>query len=690
MNTHSAEQLFYNRELSWLDFNSRVLHLAADSSVPLLERINFLIIFASNLDEFFMKRVGSLSRHVASGVNLKGHDGIGAEEQLRLIRGKVIAQRKQADRLFTEELQPSLAEAGVRFLTWRELSDLQKRHCEKIFETSFFPLLTPLAVDAAHPFPLLSNLSTSLGVILVPPSCDERLFARVKTSAVQPQWIRLPSNSSQSNYHFISSAEVISQHLGHLFPNMSVAASTLFRITRNADLEVDEEDADDLRELIEEELRQQRFARVVRLEHPSQADAEILGVIKSELNLNEDDLYEIAGQIDYSALGVLRAIPLPQHRYEPWTPINPVELNDNSSIFSLIKQRDLLVHHPYESFATTVERFVREAAEDPDVLSIKMTVYRVGDETPLIPYLVQAAKRGKQVVCMVELKARFEEERNIFWAEKLEEAGVHVIYGISGLKIHAKTLLVVRRESEGVRCYAHIGTGNYHWETAKLYTDYGLFTAKAHFTQEILHLFNYLTGRSLKDDYRHLLVAPINMQQKFTELIDREIEHKKVNQPSYILCKMNSLEDRHMIAALYRAAQAGVPVDLVVRGICCLRVGVPGISDSIRVISVMGRLLEHSRVFYFQNGQADPLDGDFYIGSADWMGRNLHRRVELVVPLEERIHRERIWQAFQVMLNDSVHAWQMSNDGTYQIREVANSGNQDGTHETMMELARER
>jgi polyphosphate kinase len=492
----------------------------------------------------------------------------------------------------------------------------------------------------------------------------------------------------------VSLLSLIRNNLDDLFPDMAIVDVMRFRVTRNADLERDEEDAEDLLELMEEELRQRRFARVVRIEVGRDSNQWMLGFLMRELNLQPDDVYEMQAEPDFEDLRIIADLNVPRLRYDPWTPLVPPELGDeDEDIFSAIRRGDVMVHTPYESFNASVERFVREAVSDPRVLAIKMTLYRTGDDSPFIPLLVRAAEANKQVVALVELKARFDEERNIQLANRLEKYGVHVLYGVPELKTHTKTTLVVRQDPDGIRCYAHIGTGNYHPGTAKLYTDFGLLTCDAEITRDLVELFHYLTGRSLKRDYRKLLVAPVNMQARFLAMIDREIEAKAQGKPAHIIAKINSLEERRVVRALYRASQAGIKIDLIVRGFCTLKPAVAGLSENIRVTSVIGRFLEHSRIFYFRNGADDPLDGEFYIGSADWMYRNLLARVEAVVPIERRPLRERLWEVIQVMLNDQRQAWDMQPDGSYVQRTPpadAPAGSNPGTHVTLMNLTKQR
>lgn len=683
-------QPYLSRELTWLMFNLRVLHEALDERTPLLERVRFLGIFTSNLDEFFMKRVGGLKRQVQAGVLTLSMDGLTPSQQLTAIQAAVSPLLKNQARCFTEMIRPTLAEHHIHLLTWPELTAQEKQLAHEHFTQSVFPVLTPMAVDPGHPFPFLSNLSLSLGVKLSHPESDELLFARVKVPDMFPGWLRLETEQFSGQFRFVSLMENISHNLHILFPGMNVLSVTPFRVTRNADVERDEEDAEDLLELIEQELRERRFERIVRLELGPKADPWTVDFLMRELELTAQDVYELPAELDYTDLAPIAELELPRLKYPPWTPTIPTRLTDEEAdIFSVVRSGDLLVHHPFESFADSVERFIRAAAEDPRVIALKVTLYRIGDSRSLMSSLTRAAEMGKQVVCLVELKARFDEQRNIFWAHQLEQAGVHVVYGVVGLKTHTKLTLVVRQESDGLRCYVHIGTGNYNQQTARLYTDFGLFTSRPIVTGEVVELFHYLTGRSLKSDYRHLLVAPVNMRQRFLELIEQEIIHQRAGRPARIIAKMNSLEDHEMIQALYRASQSGVSIDLIVRGFCCLRPGVAGLSENIRVTSVVGRYLEHSRCFYFRDGAATELDGRFFIGSADWMYRNLKRRVEVVVPVEDAHGRQRLWQVLESLLSDDRQAWNMQPDGTYVQRIPADGADASGTHAKLMKLARD-
>ena len=676
-----------NRELSWLAFNDRVLHEAIDERTPLLERVRFLGIFTSNLDEFFMKRVGGLKRQVLAGVVPKSVDGLTPAQQMAAIRAAVIPLLAKQAHCFQELIRPALAAHQIHLLPWNQLTPMEQVFADRYFRRNLFPVLTPMAVDPGHPFPFLSNLSLSLGVRLSLPHSDEHLFARVKVPETLPVWLRLETGEFPGQFRFVSVVELISHNLATLFPGMELISVTPFRVTRNADVERDEEDAEDLLELIEQELRERRFAQIVRLEHGPNPDPWTLNFLTHELELSELDVYELPGELDYTDLNSIADLPLPPLKYPPWPPVTPPRLlDDEADIFSVIRTGDLLVHHPYESFADSVERFVRTAADDPKVLAIKLTLYRVGDSRSLMESLARAAEASKQVACLVELKARFDEQRNIYWAQQLEKAGVHVFYGMVGMKTHTKLAMVVRQETDGLRTYVHIGTGNYNVQTARIYTDFGLFTCRPSITDEVVELFHYLTGRSLKSDYRTLLVAPFNMRQEFTRLIENEIDNHQAGRPARIIAKMNSLEDKAVIRTLYKASRAGVPIDLIVRGFSCLRPGVPGMSENIRVISVVGRFLEHSRLFYFRSAAANPLDGRFFIGSADWMYRNLNNRLEVVTPVEDLTARQRLWQTIEILLSDMRQAWDMQPDGTYVQRRPRDPAREPGTHATLWRL----
>jgi polyphosphate kinase len=550
------------------------------------------------------------------------------------------------------------------------LTEFQRNSADEYFRSNLFPVLTPLSVDPGHPFPFISNLSTSLGITLRPPESAEALFARVKVPDIFPQWLSLPEDRSNGQPGerrcFVRLLDLIRNNLDDLFPGMTIGEVMPFRVTRNAAVEADEEPPENLADMVEQEIWQRRFEKAVRLEFGRPASATQLQLLRRKLDLGEADLYEMPSELDFTDLFPIAALNRPELRDPCWQPVAPEALAEpDSDIFALMRPGDLLVHHPYESFEATVDRFIRSAAEDPKVLALKMTVYRVGSETPFLDALIDAAEAGKQVACLVEVTAQFDEKPNLQLAQALEKAGVHVVYGLVGLKTHCKTTLVVRQDDDGLRCYAHIGTGNYHVKTARLYTDLGLFTSDPVLTGDVVNLFHYLTGRSLKRDYAKLLVAPVNMRDRFLALIDGEIEHRRAGRPCGILAKINQLEDRGICEALVRASQAGVEIDLMIRGLCVLRPGVPGMTDHIRISSVIGRFLEHSRIFYFRSGEEDPLVGSFFIGSADWMERNLSKRVEAIAPIESRALRERLWRILQVMRQDHRQAWDMQPDGSY-------------------------
>lgn len=674
---------YINREVGWLNFNFRVLNEARDVRNPLLERVRFLSIASSNLDEFVMKRIGRLKKQHAYNVASRSRDGLTAFQQMEEIRKHVVQMILEQFHIF-DSLKADLNGDDIYLMHWKQLSESEKKTVREYYLKNVFPVLTPLSVDLGHPFPFISNLSTSLGVTLKHPEHDEKLFARVKIPKVLPQWIRIESEDS---IKFISLIEVITENINDLFPMMQVLNVMPFRLTRNAELEPNEEEADDLLELIEEELRQRRFAEVVRLEHGPNPDPWMLQFLMDELELAQSDVYEHPGLLDYTDLNIIAEVNRSDLKYKPYNAVVPIQFQDEAqSIFMTIRQQDQLLHHPYESFRGTVERFVKEASVDPKVLAIKMTLYRTGDNSPFVKALIRAAEEGKQVVCLVEIKARFEEERNIYWAQALENAGVHVVYGVVGLKTHAKTTLVVRQEVDGLKCYAHIGTGNYNSLTSRFYTDFGLLTCHDDITKELVEFFHYLTGRSLKNSYEKLLIAPINMAQRFMQLIERETSLAQDNKPSQIIAKFNNMDEYEISKALYKASQTGVSISLIVRGFCCLKPGMTSLSDNIKVISLIGRFLEHSRVYYFRNGQEDPINGDFFIGSADLMHRNLHTRVEAIVPIYDRTLKEKIWEVLQLCLNDQRQTWDMTSNGTY----IQRKGDSTGTQQLLMTLTKQR
>lgn len=675
--TPPPAQLFINRELSWLDFNDRVLQMARDPSTPLLERVRYLAIFASNLDEFFMKRIGGLQRQRASRLNELSQDGMTADEQLAAIQERVRDLLSQHMQIWVD-LQSLLEQNGIVIQNYDSISPVDRAICDEFFAKNIFPILTPLAVDSAHPFPFISNLSRSLGVLLEHPVRGESHFVRIKMPENLPRFVPL-----QTKWQFVPLEQVIGGNLSLLFPGMKVVEWQLFRATRNADIELDEEDADDLLEMVEQELRRRRLSHVVRLELPEAMSENMRQFIVEGMEVDQRDVWVVKGPIDMDDLFAIANVDLPNLKFKPWAPLTPPRLIDeDTDMFSVIRQGDLLVHHPYESFAESVERFIESAVEDPKVLAIKMTLYRTSADSPFVTALIRAAEMGKQVAVLVEIKARFDEQRNVELAQKLEKAGVHVVYGLIGLKTHTKLSMVVRDEPDGLRAYVHIGTGNYNSKTALLYTDIGLFTCNPLITSDVIELFHYLTGRSLKRDYRKLLVAPVNMRDRFLLKIRREMEHAKEGKPSRIIAKMNQLQDGRVIKALYDASNAGVRIDLIIRGFCSLRPGVEGMSQNIRVVSILGRFLEHSRIFWFHNDGEE----EIFIGSADWMYRNLDYRVEAITPIEDATNRAALKEMLETMLADPT-AWTLQADGKWKREQSAESSTAPPTQEFLMNRA---
>lgn len=651
---------FLNRELSWLDFNARVLESAADPRVPLLERAKFCAIFSQNLDEFFQVRVAGLADQLIAKVGRTSPDGKSPSEQLAAIAERVGVLVDRLEHLFLDDIVPALAEVGVVFSGWHQLDEDDREYLVGEFETRIFPVLTPLAVDPGHPFPYISSLSLNLAVVLRDPTNDERRFARVKVPPLLPRFVVMPDGE-----RFVPLEQVIAAHLDRLFPGMDVVETFAFRVTRNADLTLEEEEADDLLAAVEMELRRRRFGSAVRLEVDARVTSEVRDLLVRELDLTDDAVHESVGPLDLGGLWALRDLDRPDLKDAPWTPVTQARLavgdDERLDIFSVIADGDVLVHHPYDSFSTSVEEFVRQASRDPKVLAIKLTLYRTSGDSSIIKSLIRAAERGKQVAALVELKARFDEAANIGWARALEQAGVHVTYGLVGLKTHTKTALVVRDEGTGVRSYCHIGTGNYNAKTAKLYEDLGVLTADPLIGADLAQLFNFLTGYGRNVQYRRLLVAPHPLRSRMYELIRQEMD---VPGGGHIIMKMNSLVDPAMIDHLYAASCAGVTIDLIVRGICCLRPGVPGLSDNIRVRSLIGRYLEHSRIFHFANG-GGPGEAVTYIGSADLMPRNLDRRIEAMVPVIDPPLQRRVMEILQVGLADDTLAWSLGPDGRW-------------------------
>jgi len=660
--------LYFNRELSWLDFNDRVLQLAEDDSVPLLERMKFCAIWESNLDEFFMVRVANLEDKIEAGRDAPGADGLPPTEVVAAIHERVVDQRRRLSACF-KGLRPDLAEHGVRILPVAEASPEEHEELGRVFERQVFPALTPLVIGLGRPFPYISNLSLSLAVRLRDPEQQTEVLARVKVpKELLGRFLPLGDNGST----LVPLDDLIAANVGTLFPGMEVLGHSFFRVTRDTDYDVSDE-ADDMLQAVEEELRRRRFGEVVRLEVEAGMDPKLRSQLVSAMGLEEREAYEVNGLLDLTDLWDVYGMKgLPSElRDPPHTPVTqPRLLGDDGSdadVFAAMREGDILVHHPYDSFTTSVDRFVRQAVADPDVLAIKQTVYRTSADSPLVPSLIAAAERGKQAVCMVELKARFDERANITWAKKLEQAGVHVVYGIPSLKTHVKCVLVVRREGDGVRHYAHIGTGNYNPKTARIYTDLGLFTCDEELGADIAEMFNYLTGYARPSGFRKALIAPHNLAENILAEIDRTIEAHSPDAPARIRLKMNSLLDAKSIQALYRASQAGVEVQVNVRGICALRPGVPGVSENVEVVSVVGRFLEHSRIYSFERPGEDER---IYVGSADLMPRNLYNRVELVVPVEDPRARADLLDVLDRSLADNTNAWELREDGTWERRSV--------------------
>jgi polyphosphate kinase len=649
---------FLNRELSWLAFNERVLALAADDR-PVLERAKFLAIFADNLDEFFQVRVAGLKDQVAARVSTETPDGRTPDMQLDEIRDAVDRLSAEHERLWVEEVLPQLRAADIEVVDWAGLTTAERDELTELFHARVFPVLTPLAVDPGHPFPYISDLSLNLAVLLASPDSERRLFARLKVPNSLPRFVQLRGSN-----RWVALEQLIAPHLGVLFPGLDVLEHHVFRVTRNADLTVKEGEADDLLAAVETELRRRRFGNAIRLEIAATATAEVRELLVRELDLELDDVYERNGLLDLSSLWQIYGINRPDAKDPVWTPITEPRLVDDGhdeSIFDELRKGDLLVHHPYSSFTSSVVSFIRQAADDPRVLAIKITIYRTSGDSPIIEALIDAAEKGKQVAVLVELKARFDERANIEWARRLEEAGVHVAYGLVGFKIHTKVCLVIRDEPDGIRRYCHIGTGNYNPRTARLYEDIGLLTADAEIGADAANLFNFLTGYGRGIGYRTLVVAPEALRSGLEELVEREIASGN----GRIVMKMNSLVDPSFIEWLYKASQAGVQIDLIVRGICCLRPGVEGLSENIRVRSIIGRYLEHSRIYYFANGNG-PGQPVYLIGSADLMPRNLDRRVEVLVHVRDPALRGALDEIIEVNLADDRLAWQLDADGVWE------------------------
>jgi polyphosphate kinase len=668
--------------VSWLQFNERVLELAEDDAVPLLERVKFLAIYAANLDEFFMVRVAGLHDQLDAGIDARGPDGLSARETLERITEQAADLGRRHGRAWEEDVRPALAEHGIRVVGIPDCSAEEQEAIARRFEEQIFPVLTPLAVGPGRPFPYISNLSLSIGVFVRDPDSGAETFARVKVpKEVLPRFVPIGDDV------FVALEAVIARHLDSLFPGMEIVRHDFFRVTRDADFTVSDE-ADDLLRAVEDELRRRRFGEVVRLEVASTMDPDMRAYLIEQLAIDETQVVDCDGLLDLEDLWSLCDIEGHRElRYEPWTPEVPPAFADEddgdpADVLGAMRAGDLLVHHPYDSFAGSVERFIRQASRDPDVLAIKITVYRTSDDSALVPALIEASERGKQAVCLVELKARFDERRNIGWARALEESGAHVVHGLPGLKTHAKAVLVVRREGSGVRHYVHIGTGNYNAKTARRYEDVGLFTCDRGIADDVAELFNSLTGAARTPEYNEVVVAPEHMRRWFLDEVERTIDAKRAGQEARIVLKMNALVDARCIRALYKASQAGVRVDLAIRGICCLRPGVPEISENITVVSVVGRFLEHSRIYGFHRGE----ERDYWIGSPDLMPRNLDTRVELLTPVRDEALRAELEDTLERNLADDTFGWELRSDDEWERR----TGGTRALHRELMEKTLER
>ncbi len=675
--------LFINRELSWLEFNHRVLEEAFDERHPLLERIKFLSIVSSNLDEFFMIRVAAIREQIIADYVEYSPDGLVPLQQMKAIHERVSLMVKQMSECFWKKLHPQLSAAGISLLRIDELSNDDRATLTELFASKIFPVLTPLAFDPGHPFPYISNLSLNLAVVVTSKQGEER-FARVKVPDVLPRLIEIPNDQSgNETFRYVWLEDLIASNLSLLFPGMIVKESYVFRVTRNADIEIQEDEAEDLISSIEESIRLRKFGSVVRVGVQETMPERIKNILIENLEVTKEDVYPIKQPLGLNHVMSLLKIPRPELKDPPYLPAHQISDEESEELFNMIQRGDLLLHHPYDSF-TPVVQFIKNAASDPNVLAIKQTLYRIGKESPLIPLLIEAADNGKQVAVLVELKARFDEENNIGWAKQLEEAGVHVVYGLVGLKTHGKMALIVRKESDGLRRYVHLGTGNYNPVNARIYTDYSFFTCKEDITNDVSEVFNFLTGYSKKEEFSKLAVAPITLRDTITSLIEREANHARNGNESRLILKMNSLTDQKIIEKLYDASTAGVKIDLIIRGICCLRPGIKGVSENIRVISIVGKYLEHSRVFWFKNNGTSEL----YLSSADLMGRNLDRRVELMFPIDDVVLAKQVFQeSLESALLDTVGARLLHADGSYSR---IKPGNDNEAFESQKAIAQSR
>jgi polyphosphate kinase len=678
--------LYLNRELSWLDFNWRVLYIAMDTRTPLLERVRFLAIAESNLDEFCAKRVGALKRYREQNGGSISPDGLYPDGQLPLIYDAIRVMHRAMHSLWEDELRPALAEAGISVVGYDELGPAERQEADQYFRASVYPILTPLALGPGASFPFISSQSLSVAVLLLDPARRTRHFARVKVPTQRQRWIRVGSP-----VRYLPIESLVVRHIAELFPGMQIEGVHLFRVTRSVDIERDDEELEDLLQMISEELRARRFAPVIRLEVDEAMPEEVRELLRDELELEQAEIVPIAGLLDLTGLFALADLPYPALRFDHWEPVTParfgrIESDDPAAVFDTIRSGDILVHHPHESFTATTVAFIEAAAADPRVLAIKQTLYRTSENSPVVRALIRAAEAGKQVAVLVEVTARLEEAKNIGWAQTLERAGVHVTYGVVGLKTHAKVVLVVREEPDGIRTYCHLGTGNYHVGTARLYTDLGLLTADQQIGRDVINLFHFLTGYAPDQHYTRLIVAPRDFRPAMAQLIETEIASHQLRGDGRIILKMNAIDDVDMIRRLYQASRAGVRIDLVVRGHCRLRPGIPGVSDNIRVTSILGRFLEHDRIFYFHNGGRPR----FFIGSADWRRRNLEERVEVMVPIADPILEARLLGILLRALADNHLAWELQCDGRYVLRHPAPGHAVQGFQQGLMQDALER
>ena len=661
---------FLDRELSWLEFNQRVLELAEDKSLPLLERVHFLSIFASNLDEFFMVRVASLKRRIATGIAVQSASGLSPQEVLQRISDRTRDLQSRHAELFATEISQELRANGIDVVQWSTLSEPEHDALHEYFTNQVFPVLTPLAVDPAHPFPYISGLSLNLAVALRNPKTDSEHFARVKVPSLLPRFVLVPGSESS----YVPLEEIMGQFLSELFPGMEVTQHHIFRVTRNEDLEVDEDEGENLLVQLEKELLRRRFGPPVRLEVAEDIDSQILSLLQRELDISATDVYHLPKPLDLRGLTSIAFLKRPELRFEPHlittNPYLEADEDEAADIFAALREREVLVHHPYESFATSTQAFLEQAAEDPQVLAIKQTLYRTSGDSPIVDALIDAAEAGKQVLALVEIKARFDEKNNIAWARKLEAAGVHVVYGIVGLKTHCKLSLVIRQEGDQLRRYCHIGTGNYNPKTARYYEDFGLLTSRESVGEDLTQLFNQLSGFSTEPGYSSILTSPVGVREGLVERIQREITNKENGKPAKIRMKLNSLVDEQIIDQLYFASIAGVPIEILVRGMCALKPGIKGLSENIKVVSVLGRYLEHSRVFFFENA-GDP---DVFIGSADMMHRNLDRRVESLVQITQTDQIKELNDLLELAVSGTVAIWELESSGIWR----RDSKNHDG------------